>query len=89
MTVNMDLDIAFGANETLTDAVLDLLAQAYDANERQGVSWVIADESGPGGGWPVVRFSAAHGQELWPLALAYADGDEDEASMFCNRQYVD
>lgn len=84
MTVAMDLDIAY-EGETLDEAITDLLAKAYDdVSERP--SYAVIDESGPGGGWPVVRFIADDGQALWPLALAYANGDEDEATMFCDRQ---
>ena len=69
----IDLDIAY-ENETLWQACERL------AGEDSSVAWKVVNESGPGGGWPVVRFSANDAQTLWSVVYAYEGNDAIAAS---------
>lgn len=43
-----ELDIAYD-DETLEEAVTSLI-------DTEPLTWAVVNESGPGGGWPIVRF---------------------------------
>lgn len=81
--IHIDLDIAHDDFASVEAACDDLVFRSSE--EDDPIRYVVIEASGPGGGWPVVRFQARTPHPLWTLCKAYADDDEDEASELMDR----
>jgi hypothetical protein len=68
--LRVEVDVAYGSDETLAEAMRETCAGA--------TLWRTLQEHGPGGGWPLVELVGPPG-DVYRTTVNLCDGDEDLA----------